>query len=122
MDISDISSPTPGSERRQHRRAVLRCPAQMLLPGAGPIEVRTVDISAGGMGIVAAVNPPSGVTCLLRMSIPLKPQGSAVIDVQAKVTHSVFGNSENGFKVGLQFTNLSESATSAIDKFLQASP
>ena len=38
-----------------------------------------------------------------------------------KITHSVFGNSENGFKVGLQFTNLSDSATSAIDKFLQAS-
>lgn len=93
----------------------------MLLPGAGPIDIRTVDISAGGMGIIASVNPQAGVTCLLRLALPLKPHGSTVIDVQAKITNSVFGNSENGFKVGLQFTNLSESATSAIDKFLQAS-
>lgn len=112
--------PTPsGRERRQHARVVLRSTAYLLLSGHSPIEVRTFDIGIGGIGIVAPANPPANLSCTIRVTIPVKPQGSTSFEVQAKVVNSVLSGSEDGFRVGLQFINLSSTAESAILRLLQ---
>ena len=79
-----------------------------------------MDISAEGLGVVAALNIPAQTNCSVRLTLPMKPLGGATIDVHVFVTHSVFSTPENGFKLGLQFTNVSTTIAQAIAKFMQS--
>lgn len=108
-----------GIERRQHTRRVLRTTAHVLLPDNKRVEVRTFDISAGGLGIVAAINPKAGSTFNIRLNLVLTSTGSTTIEAPVEVTHSVFGSVEQGFKIGLRFLKLESSAISAIALFLE---
>lgn len=76
------------------------------------------DISAGGACIIAAANPRPGTQFVLQMNLPTRPRGSVPIQTQVEVTHSIFSSGENGFKVGLRFTNLDMIAATAILQFV----
>ncbi len=106
-------------ERRQHERKSLRSSAQLVLPNQAPLEVRTVDLSVGGMGVVAAANLAPRLTCLVRVVVPLKPKGVTVIEAQAQVAHGVLSSSHAGFLVGLQFVGISAATAAAIKQFMQ---
>jgi c-di-GMP-binding flagellar brake protein YcgR len=82
------------------------------------MAVRMLHLSAGGMGIVGPSNLPAQTTGLLRMSMPKKSLGSDTFDVDVKVTHSVYGGSEDGFKIGLEFENMSAAMVTAVSMFL----
>lgn len=110
------TSPTP--DRRQHERRSLRGAAQLALPGRAVMAVRMLHLSAGGMGIVGPSNLPARTTGLLRMSIPKKTVGSDTFDVDIKVTHSVYGGSEDGFKIGLEFVNMPAAMVTAVSAYL----
>lgn len=110
------SSTTP--DRRQHERRALRGAAQLALPGRAVMAVRMLHLSSGGMGIVGPSNLPARTTGLLRMSIPKKTLGSDTFDVDVMVTHSVYGGSEDGFKIGLEFVNMTEAMAAAVTAFL----
>jgi c-di-GMP-binding flagellar brake protein YcgR len=109
-----------GRERRQHQRVRYRSVAHLLLPDQQPLEVRTFDIGLGGVAIVASGNPPTHSSCALRLTIPVRPQGSAIVEVQAKVVYSVLSTTEDGFMIGLQFISLSAAAETAIMQFVRA--
>ena len=110
------SSTTP--DRRQHERRALRGAAQLALPGRAVMAVRMLHLSSGGMGIVGPSNLPARTTGLLRMSIPKKTLGSDTFDVDVMVTHSVYGGSEDGFKIGLEFVNMPAAMVAAVSAFL----
>ena len=105
-------------ERRKTERKSLRTRATVILGQAQAFEVRTLDISAGGMGIVAQANPPPGVVLTVRFMFPLKPSGYAPFEARARVVHSVFSSVESGFKVGLSFIDLPAGAAATISKYL----
>ena len=107
--------------KRQHERRILRATAVLLLPGQPALEVRTSDISLGGLGIVAGANPPPNLICRLSVPLPLTYGGARRIEVVAKVAHSVFSSRDGGFKVGLVFQNPSADALSAITDYLHTS-
>lgn len=107
-----------GAERRVHLRRVLRNNALLLLPGDKTLEVRTVDISAGGMGILVDVNPPQGATFSIRVSLPLKSKGYKVFETRVQVMHSVYGSAEGYFKVGLRFIDLDAGTVAAISSYM----
>jgi c-di-GMP-binding flagellar brake protein YcgR len=111
-----MSSPEP--ERRRAERKVLRTKALVILGNAQPFEVRTLDLSATGMSIVASANPKPGTVLNIRLSIPVRTGGNTPFEAKARVVHSVFSSAESGFKIGLSFTELSAVAASAILKFL----
>ena len=108
-----------GTERRQHERKPLRASGQLLLANRAPMEIRTVDLSLGGAGVVAPVNLAPKLTCLVRIALPIKPKGSALIEAQAAVAHSVLSSSQSGFLIGLQFTSVSAASATAIKQFLR---
>ena len=107
-----------GTERREHERKPLRASGQLLLPNRAPMEVRTVDLSLGGMGVVVPANLAPKLACLVRVALPLKPKGSALMEAQATVAHSVLSGNQAGFLVGLQFTSVSAASAAAIKHFL----
>lgn len=107
-------------DRRQYERKTLRCVAQLLLPGRQPLVVRASDICPGGMGIVAPVNLPISVACVIRFVMPLVPRAGASVEAQAIVIYSVYSASEDGFKIGLRFGGVSAEMASAISQFMRA--
>lgn len=115
-----MTTPPTGSGfvQRRNDHGVLRVPAVVMLSGEQSFEVRTLDIAQRGMDIVAAANPRPGTTFTIKCAIPVRPKGRTTIEVQAKVTHSVFCSTENGFKIGLTFVDPSSTASSAIRQYL----
>jgi len=106
------------AERRRAERKVLRTNALVILSNAQPFEVRTIDLSAGGMSIVASANPKSGTVLNIRFSVPLRTGGHTLFEAKARVIHTVFSSVESGFKIGLSFTVLPPVAASAVLQFL----
>lgn len=105
-------------DRREHERKPLRIAAQVLLPNAQVFDVRMLDISAGGAGILAPANPQKGTQFVLRVAIPKRPTGNTPCDLPVEVTHSIFSSVENGFKIGLRFTRLDATSAGAIVQFI----
>ena len=107
-----------GDERRGQERKILRANAQLRLPGVRPIEVRTLDISVGGMAVVASVNPQAGAACTICIAPVSQPRGAVSVDIRAVIVHSIFSNREDGFKIGLQFADLSPEAIETVSRYL----
>lgn len=123
--FSDIDKPPAGSaqppdgfEKRKHKRKVIRSTAQIRTPSGELHKVHTLDISEGGLSVVASVNPKPKATCFVLINIPVKPQGGSSIEVQAIVVDSIYSSSESGFRIGFQFSNLSHEASAAITQFI----
>jgi c-di-GMP-binding flagellar brake protein YcgR len=108
-----------GAERRLAARKIIRTRATVVLSGKFTFEVRTLDISVGGMCIVAAANPIPGTPMQISCQIPVTGMGPVQIEAHAKVMHSVFSGDEEGFKIGLSFTEISPQCKDAIAKFVR---
>lgn len=113
-----MNTPVPGIEQRQHKRRYMRTTAHVALPDRQVVQVLATDISAGGLGIVGAVNPKIGMTLFIRLSIPDKSGGRTLIEAPVKVTHSIYGITEQSFKIGLQFLKLEPEAVFAIAEYV----
>lgn len=107
-----------GSAQRRSDHCVLRVPAVVVMSGQQSFEVRTLDIAPRGMDIVAPANPRPGTTFTIKCTIPARPKGRTTIEVKAKVTHSVFCSTENGFKIGLTFVDPPPTTALAIRQYL----
>lgn len=111
----------PGSpaDRRVSPRKLLRGSGTALLSGMA-VPVRLTDISEGGMGVIAAANPPAGLQMDLEFPLPIKALGKVrPVRVKVKVMHSVCSAEVDGFKVGLSFVGLDPTTASAIKDFLK---
>ncbi|MDO9314084.1 MAG: PilZ domain-containing protein [Burkholderiaceae bacterium] len=113
-----MTTPPATGNRRQYDRCYLRGVATVVLSPKDSFEVRTLDISSGGMAIVAAANPRPGTTFSIKVSLPLRPKGFTAIEARVQVMHSILASDEQGFKVGLQFVNLDTATAAAIVQFL----
>jgi hypothetical protein len=96
----------------------MRSTAMLLLPNHPPIAVRTTDISAAGLGLVASANPPERLIVQLRLQIPQRPAGYKAVDVVGKVMNSVYSRRDDGFRIGLLFQNPSPQAMTVIVDYL----
>lgn len=118
--VADIAQPPAGSEQRNHLRKMFRSAAQIRTPNGELLQVHTLDISVGGLSVVASVNPKPNTTYIVYFNIPIKPFGRITAEAQAMVVHSIFSSSESGFRIGLQFNKLSPEAYAAITQFVNA--
>lgn len=107
------------SEKRIHKRITLRTSATILLPDKKTIKVRTLDIGSGGMAIVADGNPNQGVIFNIQMILPLHTGIPPIFEATVRVAHSVLSGQEGGFKIGLQFVELNDSAELALNQFIE---
>ena len=106
-------------EKRQSLRKELRIKAQLTIDGKGSMTVRTMDIGKFGM-------------CLVGMALPLTP-GEQVhvafemafngvihpLAVNARISHCV-NTTDDGFRAGLQFVDLDESAVALLAQYIGA--
>lgn len=106
-------------EQRQHRRRVLQTTAQVSIPGHPPFEVRTTDVSLGGLGIVAGANPPSKLIVKVRLQLPQLRTGKAVsVEFEGRVVHSVLSRRYGGFSIGLAFVEPDPTVLKAVAGYI----
>ena len=122
MEIRDIATWVYlGPERRQEDRKVFRGPAQLLLPTREVQSVRTLDISLGGIGLVAPSNLPRDAVCEVKFRPPLLADRVETLMARGRVAYSILSGKENGFLVGLQFTDIAPGVLALIRRFVNPS-
>ena len=85
-----------------------------MLPGGKAVRARTLDLGAGGAGVVCDVNVPMGTPVSLHIMLPSRLSASAPFEVVAVVVNSTFSATNGGFRVGLRFGSLQVSALTAL--------
>lgn len=110
-----------GPDRRRENRKVFRGPAQLLLPNREVQRVRTLDISLGGIGIVASSNLPKDAVCEIKFRAPLLGNRVEMLVARGRIAYSILSGKENGFLVGLQFTDIPPGTQALIRRFVNPS-
>lgn len=108
----------PAIDKRLEDRRSLRVSATVMVSPTQSFEVRTMDISSGGMAICAAANPRTGTQFDISFQIPNKTQGSTPVQVRVRVAYSVLSRDQDGFKIGLQFVHLSPDSATTIGRYI----
>lgn len=104
---------TPSHQNSRQKRKPLASAAQLLFTHRDPINVRTIDISTGGIGILTSENLPIGTNCTLSIRMPT----GQTLKTQAQVTYSIL-RGKGGFRIGLRFLSIDPIAVSVISKFM----
>lgn len=113
MSLSDTNQ-----DRRQFKRRALRVRAQLTLNLNLVFEVRTIDISQGGMAISAHASPQAGTRMAIRFGLPSQAGGITLVDLQAEVVNSVLMTGADGFKIGLRFIDPSKESSDVISEYI----
>lgn len=105
---------------RQYGRRVLHANARLFVADMMPIDVRTLDLSQGGMAIIAPFNPEAYTGGSIRF--PLKFTGSPLVHLEAMATmmNSVYSGHYQGFRIGMQFNDLSDKVKSLIVRYIES--
>jgi hypothetical protein len=117
--IEFVSGIAEAAERRRLDRKALRCNAWLLRGAGQPVSVRTLDLNAGGIGLVADFNPRNGETCKVLLAAPSDPRGGPAIELDAIVAHSILNSREGAFVVGLRFTPVPADRLAALMPYLR---
>lgn len=99
------------SELRQSTRKVLKVPAMLVLDGERPLKVRTLNISASGLGIVSPTLLASGKKGQIHFIVFLGGR-KLELSAQIKVVYCVF--SEHELKAGVQFVSMGKTVAEAL--------
>lgn len=110
-----------GPERRVEDRKVFRGPGQLLLPTREVLSVRTLDLSLGGIGLVAPSNLPRDAMCEVKFRSPIVSDRLETLLARGRVAYSVLSGKENGFLVGLQFVDVAPGVLALLRRFLHRS-
>ncbi len=118
--MTAASLPVPHAfERREQMRRTFRRNATLLLPAGVEVTVRTLDISLGGLGIVAAANPPNGLVCGIRLPLTGRRGEPVALELRVRATQGVFSAADHGFKVGLAFVAPDAAQQRLLREFLE---
>ena len=120
MDKPPLTDPVDAAtQRRAHERRPLHAPAKLMLTGKRIVDVRTVNLSAGGVALIAPENLPIGTACEIRLELPTKEAGKFTLYLGVLVMNTVFSSREDGFKTGLKFTHPNAEQLARIAAFVQ---
>lgn len=97
---------------------MLQTTAVMMVVGQAPLEVRTTDISLGGLGLVMLANPPANLGVRVRLALPMPGAQLLGVELNGRVVHSVLSRRYGGFAVGLALLSPSPEALRAIKAYL----
>lgn len=113
-----LPHPDPKPDRRAFARHLLHTQASLVLSDGQKVPARTLDISKGGLGVVADLNARVGTKLGLSVSLPIHPRGSAILSTQVVVANCVLDGQEGGFRMGLMFFDLDAQARQVLARVL----
>ncbi len=104
-------------EQRQAPRKVLRVKVNFAVDGAPQMIVRSMDIGSNGLAISCPMQIPAGIGCFVAFDMFYNGKTSSVA-TRAKVMYCIY-NSNDGFKVGLQFINIDLASSTSIARYME---
>lgn len=107
------------NERRLAERKLLGIRVLVALPGRPEIEVRSIDIGMGGMGVVSELNLAPGTPCNLAFSLPQPDGSSHKAQVAGTIAYSTYSSKRNGFVKGVRFMGISAALLAALEAYLR---
>jgi len=108
-----------GAERRTEARRGLHTRVSLGAPGRAPVDVRSIDISMGGMAVAADTNPGAGAPLSLSFKLMFADGSSYQVQTAGIVAYSVFSSAHRGFKIGVRFKNITPPFQAALERFLK---
>lgn len=90
----------------------------MVVSGVSAAEVRTTDISEGGLGVAAAASPGIGSRFRIRFGLPHAGKGTLPVEAEVIVVRSILAQDEGGFKIGLRFVSMDDTGVRSVKKFV----
>jgi hypothetical protein len=119
-DQKSSTVPNPsGLDRRLKERKPLSVRARLALQGKPPLEIRTFDIDAGGVGIISEINLPIHTLCNVFFKLP-QPDGTLFnVAAAGTVTYCTFSRTRMGFTSGLAFKEVPELLLCAINNYMK---
>lgn len=107
------------ADQREARRKSVRGIGNMRFQPSYDVEIRMLDVSTKGLGVVAAINIPPGSSGLVRFPVPGPDARPLWYEVKATVVDCVLSGGEQGFRIGLRFTdNMPGAARLAIEVYI----
>lgn len=104
-----------GEEQRKYPRRPLKRRARVIARNGPPIEGSTLDVSSGGMCLILPQQLAPGMPCAISFDLPVNAFKQTVSAV-ARVAWSVCGT--QGFKTGVQFTEVDPASATAIARYV----
>ena len=98
--LSAASSQHAYDERRGEGRRPLFGKARLIIERQ-IVSGRTLDVSISGLAVVADINPPLGLSCVVEFSLPGQNGLLQMLELQATVLNTVL--TRDGFRIGLKF-------------------
>jgi c-di-GMP-binding flagellar brake protein YcgR len=111
-------TPTSTAERRETDRRPFRTAIMVQAPGCAAVQLRTFDLSPGGVGIVSPGHAKTGLRVAVSFNLPVKGGGQRPVKAEAEVMYTVFSSSDDGIRIGARFVSLDAAAQQAISDFL----
>lgn len=109
-----------GDERRVQGRRPLHTRVTVLSGGRQPVQGRSFDVSATGIGLVLDVNLGADTACALMFRMTF-PNGSAFeARTNATVAYSLLSAELRGFKTGVHFVSPPLDLVQALARYLGA--
>ena len=116
---SILTSASSGDERRQVERKPLRVRVRVALAGKPEMEVRSVDVSTGGMSLVVDVSLAPTTSCNLSFTLLLSDGSMHKVQIAAVVAHCTYSGQRSGFVIGLQFKGASEDLNALLQRYMK---
>ncbi|MES2205235.1 MAG: PilZ domain-containing protein [Pseudomonadota bacterium] len=107
-----------GAEQRRYTRKTLSAMIKITLPDGGIVNAVGLDISSDGIGFISVAQLFPNKFYTVDFDIVLyskKEHISAVV----QVVHSAFNEKKIGYRIGVQFKEITEEALSFVSVFLR---
>jgi|GEM_PF-2266265 len=114
-DNSDIVLVQP--DRRRSARKALNTNGLLASQGHEPVEVKTVDLSLGGVAVAMPYRMALNQACIVTFDMPIQDKIRRVAAV-AEVAYSV-RNTKQDFKTGLRFVELDAAGAAAVGEYME---
>ncbi len=111
-----ITTDPTGPEQRRSPRWQLKTAARIVLSSKQVAEVRTLDISAGGLSVVADFSLPVGTTLQVSLLLPPRVGNAVPLSARAEVMNCVLDGRSGGFRIGMQFIEIDATVRAEIER------
>ncbi|MES2354482.1 MAG: PilZ domain-containing protein [Pseudomonadota bacterium] len=106
-----------GAERRVFPRAALHVRVTLTTKETVSVDTRSKDVSIGGLCVMSPQALPDGIEVIAKFELLIRGKYQK-LSIPALVVHSVL--TSDGFRIGLQFAQLDDSNSQAIQAFVRS--
>ncbi len=107
------------AQKRRHKRAAFVAPARLVLSD-GIVDVRSEDLSEGGMLVLVPFALPQGTKVKIRLSLPISGRVATLDTLVRWVKGRGSEKGQGPFAVGLEFVDLDAVAKSEVHRYVSA--